>query len=402
MICEIISYIFDYFLKDNMLVSLAISVASIMIVFSILHYFLVKPISELTGRAQAIIDGDVSQTVQVKAKGELEVLARTINNMTESLRNLIIKLQNDSKEMYNFSISLSESVNHSMKATEELSSAIQQNSASVQEQSANIEEIQATIEEINASIEEINASTQQAKSVTQSSLETSQEGVDAVEHVVQRLTLVASASEKLKNTISRLSDESNEITQLVSVITNISDQTNLLALNAAIEAARAGEHGKGFTVVAEEVRKLAEESAKAAKNIIEIVSRNKKSTDEAVSEIDKVRDEVIESQNLADKAKSALNTIMSVTKEIDANTANIAGAVEQQASATERLNQAIDTIASAAQQISAGTQEFNANVEEQVQTARNLDASSSVLQEMAKNLEEVTKGYIVKSGAENK
>ncbi|MED1919439.1 methyl-accepting chemotaxis protein, partial [Bacillus thuringiensis] len=90
-------------------------------------------------------------------------------------------------------------------------------------------------------------------------------------------------------------------------VTNISDQTNLLALNAAIEAARAGEHGKGFTVVSEEVRKLAEGSAKSAKNIIEIVSRNKKSTDEAVFEIDKVIDEVIECQNLADKAKSALS-----------------------------------------------------------------------------------------------
>lgn len=73
-----------------------------------------------------------------------------------------------------------------------------------------------------------------------------------------------------------MNSESNEIAQLVNIITNISDQTNLLALNAAIEAARAGEHGKGFTIVAEEVRKLAEESAKAAKNIIEIVNRNKK------------------------------------------------------------------------------------------------------------------------------
>ncbi|MGG3962912.1 methyl-accepting chemotaxis protein, partial [Geobacillus stearothermophilus] len=185
-----------------------------------LHYFLVKPISQLTERAQAIIDGDVSRTVQVEAKGDLEVLARTINNMTESLRNLIIKLQNDSNELANFSNSLSESVHLSMKATEELSAAVQQSSASVQEQSANIEEIQAAIEEINAAIEEINASAQQANSDTEASLKTSQEGVDAVEHVVQRLTLVASASEKLKNTISRLSDESNEIEQLVSVITN--------------------------------------------------------------------------------------------------------------------------------------------------------------------------------------
>lgn len=263
---EVVPYILNFFFKENLIISLATSVVSILVVFSILHYFLVKPISQLTERAQAIIDGDVSQMVQVEAKGELEVLARTMNNMTESLRNLIIRLQNDSKQLTDFSSSLSESANLSMKATEELSAAIQQSSASIQEQSANIEEVQATIEEINASIEEINASAQQANSVTEASLKTSQEGVDSVDHVVQRLTLVAAASEKLKNTISRLSDESNEITQLVSVITNISDQTNLLALNAAIEAARAGEHGKGFTVVAEEVRKLAEESAKAAKN----------------------------------------------------------------------------------------------------------------------------------------
>jgi len=111
---------------------------------------------------------------------------------------------------------------------------------------------------------------------------------------------------------------------------------------------------------------------------------------------------VIESQHLADKAKSALSVIMSVTEEINANTTNIAGAVEQQASAMELLNRDVDSITSAAQQISAGIQELNATVEEQVQTARNLDASSNVLQEMARNLEEVTKGYVVTSDAENK
>lgn len=158
---ETVQYLTQYLLEDiigGRITSLVISVVSILVPFGILHYFLVKPISQLTERAQAIIDGDVSQTVQVEAKGDLEVLARTINNMTESLRNLIIKLQNGSNELANFSNSLSESVNLSMKATEELSAAISQSSASVQEQSAHIEEIQATIEEINAVIEEINAS----------------------------------------------------------------------------------------------------------------------------------------------------------------------------------------------------------------------------------------------------
>ncbi|KYD16054.1 hypothetical protein B4168_2730 [Anoxybacillus flavithermus] len=395
---ELVHYLMSYLLENvvnGIAVSFTVSVVSIIVSFGILHYFLVKPIFELTERARVIMDGDVSQTVQVEAKGELEILSRTINNMTASLRNVIIKLQSDSNELVRFSNSLSESANLSMKSMEQLSASIQQNSASIQEQSANIEEVQAAVEEINASVEEINASAQQANDVTKKSLNTSKEGVDAVDHVVQRLTLVASASEKLKNTISRLNSESNEIAQLVNIITNISDQTNLLALNAAIEAARAGEHGKGFTIVAEEVRKLAEESAKAAKNIIEIVNRNKKSTDEAMSEMDKVRDEVIESQHLADKAKHSLSVIMSVTEKINENSTNIANAVDQQASAIEQLNRAIESIASAVQQISAGTQELNAAVEKQVHTAQNLDASSSTLQKMAESLEKITKRYIV-------
>lgn len=114
-----------------------------------------------------------------------------------------------------------------------------------------------------------------------------------------------------------------------------------------------------------------------------------------MSEMDKVRDEVIESQHLADKAKHSLSVIMSVTEKINENSTNIANAVDQQASAIEQLNRAIESIASAVQQISAGTQELNAAVEKQVHTAQNLDASSSTLQKMAESLEKITKRYIV-------
>ncbi len=193
----------------------------------------------------------------------------------------------------------------------------------------------------------------------------------------------------MKGVISKLEESSQQISKMVQLITHIAEQTNLLALNATIEAARAGEYGRGFSVVANEIRKLADESANAAKDIIQIVNNNLKETQQVVNSVIKVKEAIMISRELADKAKSALSVIMNSTLEINQFSASIASTVEQQSVAIQAMMQAIETIASAAQQIASGSQQASATIEEQLATANLINESSSSLQNLAEELEKL-------------
>lgn len=372
---------------NNLMLYISVLVVVATISLFVFRYFVIKPVNELIERTQAILEGDLTQEVAVKAVGNVGILATTINGMTESLRNLVMKIKEDVSGLTEAATTLSEAADQSEKTTRELATTLEQASASTQEQNANIEELQATFEEIGAAIEEISASAQQASSVANKAIETSQDGVDAVQNVVDRLALVKDSAQLLQDVITKLAESSNEISEIVRMITHMADQTNLLALNAAIEAARAGEHGRGFAVVAEEVRKLAEESGSAAQTIIKIVSDNQYETQQAVTVIEKVKEEIAVGEELADKTKNALAIIMNSTREIDANSSGIAAAVEQQASAIQAMSKSVETIASAAQQIAAGSQQASAAVQEQAATADMLHKSSYKLQTLAEELQ---------------
>ncbi|GFR39274.1 hypothetical protein PRECH8_25700 [Insulibacter thermoxylanivorax] len=303
----LVSNFFDLFIIEFVFV-----ISLPLIGFFILRKIVVRPIKELIARSQAVLEGDLTEEIAVKAIGEIGVLGNTVNEMTRSLRNMAIKIKNDAKNLTEVAISLSAAANQSEKAIQELAATLEEASASTQEQNANTEELQATFEEMGAAIEEISASAEQASSVANKAIQTSQDGVDAVENVVQRLVLVDENTEIMKGVISKLEESSQQISKMVQLITHIAEQTNLLALNATIEAARAGEYGRGFSVVANEIRKLADESADAAKGIIQIVNNNLKETQQAVNSVIKVKEEIMISRELADKAKSALSVIMTV------------------------------------------------------------------------------------------
>lgn len=380
----LVSNFFDLFIIEFVFV-----ISLPLIGFFILRKIVVRPIKELIARSQAVLEGDLTEEIAVKAIGEIGVLGNTVNEMTRSLRNMAIKIKNDAKNLTEVAISLSAAANQSEKAIQELAATLEEASASTQEQNANTEELQATFEEMGAAIEEISASAEQASSVANKAIQTSQDGVDAVENVVQRLVLVDENTEIMKGVISKLEESSQQISKMVQLITHIAEQTNLLALNATIEAARAGEYGRGFSVVANEIRKLADESADAAKGIIQIVNNNLKETQQAVNSVIKVKEEIMISRELADKAKSALSVIMNSTLEINQNSASIASAVEQQSVAIQAMMQAIETIASAAQQIASGSQQASATIEEQLATANLINESSSSLQNLAEELEKL-------------
>lgn len=355
---------------------------------------LIKPLNKIKELTANIANGDLSQNaIQVKAKDEIGALAESINMMTASLRNVVSQVQTSSREVTSETVALSTVAMNSVDAIRELTAANQQAAASTQEQNANIEEMQATLEEINAGIEEINASAQQASYIANNSTVTSKEGTVRIDEMLTGLEAVENNTNQLAEIIIMLENQSEKITQFVKIINTISDQTNLLALNAAIEAARAGEHGKGFAVVADEVRKLAEESAKSAATIITIVNENVKNTRDAVDYISKTREAVQYNKDLSITAKNTLQEIYETTLEIEDNSNNIASAIEQQVIAIEQITNSLDTVSQASQQIAAGTSQTDQSTQEQLRIAENVNETTKILQQTALELEKLTQNF---------
>jgi methyl-accepting chemotaxis protein len=355
---------------------------------------LIKPLNKIKNLTANIAKGDLSQNdIQVRTKDEIGALAESINLMTASLRNVVSQVQTSSREVTSETLALSTVASSSVDAIRELTAANQQAAASTEEQNANIEEMQATLEEINAGIEEINASAQQASFIAKNSTLTSKEGTVRIDEMLTGLEAVEDNTNQLADIIIMLENQSEKITQFVKIINTISDQTNLLALNAAIEAARAGEHGKGFAVVADEVRKLAEESAKSASTIIKIVNENVKNTRDAVDFISKTREAVQYNKDLSINAKNTLQEIYETTLEIEDNSNNIASAIEQQVIAIEQITNSLDTVSQASQQIASGTSQTDQSTQEQLRVAENVNETTKVLQQTALELEKLTQNF---------
>ncbi|MBI4803765.1 MAG: methyl-accepting chemotaxis protein [Desulfovibrio sp.] len=229
-------------------------------------------------------------------------------------------------------------------ASEQLAAQVEQSSRGAEEQSGRVGETATSMEEMNATVLEVARNASQAAETSEQAKSKAQEGSAVVGEVVREIGQVERQALELKTDMATLGAQADSIGRIMNVISDIADQTNLLALNAAIEAARAGEAGRGFAVVADEVRKLAEKTMSATKEVGIAISDIQDGTRKNVANVERTVDQIEKATGLAGKSGEALTSIVGLVDLSTDQVRSIATASEQQSAASEEINRAIEDI----------------------------------------------------------
>jgi len=233
-------------------------------------------------------------------------------------------------------------------------------------------QVATAMEEMNATVLEVAKNASETADASSQANKVAMDGGTVVGKTVTEINTVAEITENLATALSSLSDRAENIGKVMAVINDIADQTNLLALNAAIEAARAGEAGRGFAVVADEVRKLAEKTMDATKEVEGAISLIQQSTSDVVKEMDTAKERVINTSGMAQEAGGVLEEIVEHSNTIADMVSGIATAAEQQSSTSDEINTRVTQINDLSQEVLSGIRESNAGIQEVSQMAQNL------------------------------
>jgi methyl-accepting chemotaxis protein len=384
----------------------SIFLALFLLVFLPLSLFLsrsiVKPIQDTTEAAKKIAAGNLDVQLQAQGTDEPSLLQQSLNTMALSLKKNLAELSQKqeealrtatearqamveaqgakdlsdkkSQDLLAASDRLETVVEILTSASEELSAQIEQSSRGAEEQANRIGATVASMEEMNATVLEVARKTSNAAHSADGTRSKAEEGAAMVAQAVTSIEGISRQSHDIKKDMGTLGEQAKGIGQILDVISDIADQTNLLALNAAIEAARAGEAGRGFAVVADEVRKLAEKTMTATKEVGQAIRSIQDGTRKNIENVDRSVAIIEETTALAKKSGTALQEIVSMVDATTDEVRSIATATEQQSSASEEINRSIMDINQISSETSTAMQQSAQAVNELAQQAQVLKA----------------------------
>ncbi|WP_027176217.1 methyl-accepting chemotaxis protein [Desulfovibrio aminophilus] len=386
----------------NMGVAALVTLAIIVAVSLIVRGFILKPLKSCTAFAQSVAQGSLDGRLDIRTQDEMGTLARSLGDMTESIRRNLEAAAQRGAEAEEQARKAMDALKQAEQATcqaerartdgmvlaadrlQSIVEALASSSATltqevsditggVEEQEKRTTETATAMEEMNATVLEVAKNAGSAAEMAERARGKALEGEGVVGRSMQAIDRVDSLSRELKTGMDHLGSQAQSIGAIMNVISDIADQTNLLALNAAIEAARAGEAGRGFAVVADEVRKLAEKTMTATKEVGDAIRAIQDGTSQNVAKVDLAASAAVEATDLARGSEAALKEIVTLVETTSQQVTSIATAAEQQSAASEEINRSEEEVSRITGRIAEGMRQSAQAVESLAAKIRELE-----------------------------
>lgn len=347
------------------------------------------PLQKVVKAIRVVSDGDLTEEdLNVRTKDEIGQLSSAVNVMKGNLKSLIQSVQENSEHLSAAAEQLSASTEEVSASTEDMANRVSATAETVKSNSEAANESARATDETAVGVQRIAESTNTLNVTSQGTSETASDGENIIRNAEQQMQTINISTSVVNELVQKLSKQTEEIENISRVITDITDQTNLLALNAAIEAARAGEHGKGFAVVADEVRKLAEESRESASKIFDLTVEIKGDTQNVEKAVSESLTSVEDGVKIIGEAGESFRRIVQAIEQMTTQIEEISATSEEISASAEEVSASVNEISIGSAESANDVEMIAAAIEQQAATIQQVNSVAIELSERALNLQQ--------------